>query len=379
MAIFAWNEERAIPVLLKSLLEQSVFSVLKARNLAAELMVVLNGCTDRSAQVAQSVLNAAVREHPDRETFSGHVEDIPQRGKINAWNQYVHSISARSARYLFMMDADIVIHAPDTLRNMLSTLEQDRSADVAVDRPCKDIAFKKAKSLADRLSLGMSRMTTSADGQLCGQLYCIRAEVARKIYLPKDLPACEDGFIKALVCTELLAHDVDPSRVRIAEGAAHTFEAYTSPSAIFRNQKRQIIGQTAVHILVDDFLKSLPVSARKDLPGVLKAADNSDPLWLKRLIREHLQRKRFFWRLYPGLLSQRFKHLSKLDPVKRLLCLPSAFASVAVGLVAAFRAWKTLKTGAIAYWPKAIRTGLEAPPSLPRGGLTYSSTIQHQD
>ena len=47
-------------------------------------------------------------------------------------------------------------------------------------------------------------MTGSASAQLCGQLYCIRAEVARNIYLPKDLCACDDGFIKALVCTDFL-------------------------------------------------------------------------------------------------------------------------------------------------------------------------------
>ena len=62
----------------------------------------------------------------------------------------------------------------------------------------------------------MSEMTRAAHGQLCAQLYCIRAEVARNIYLPKDLAACEDGFIKALVCTDFLTHEVKPERVRLA-------------------------------------------------------------------------------------------------------------------------------------------------------------------
>ena len=238
--------------------------------------------------------------------------------------------------------------------------------------------FKKEKSFSDRISLGMSRMTKSADGQLCGQLYCIRAEVARKIYLPKDLPACEDGFIKALVCTGFLSHEIRPSRIKVAEGAAHTFEAYKSAGEILRNQKRQIIGQTAVHILVDDYLKSLPIAAREDLPGTLRTADASDPYWLKRLIGEHLKTTRF-WKLYPGLLSQRFKHLANLDPIKRILCLPAASASVVVGFVAAFAAWKNLKSGAIAYWPKADRNGFEPAPAPLNTKLPFSPTIQTQD
>ena len=365
IAIFAWNEERAVPTLLNSLFQQSLFAQLEARNLKAEIICVLNGCTDRTAEVANAAFEAAKRDHPNRTAFSGRVENLAQRGKINAWNQYVHSVSARGARYLVMMDADIIIHAKDTLLSMVSTLEQDSQAMVAVDQPCKDIAWKKTKSVTDRLSLGMSHMTKSADGQLCGQLYCIRAEVARKIYLPKDLPACEDGFIKALVCTGFLSHEIQPSRIRVAEGAAHTFEAYTSPRAILKNQKRQIIGQTVVHILVDDYLKSLPLASREDLPGTLRAKDASDPIWLKRLLGEHLRKTKVFWRLYPGLLGQRFIHLGKLVPLKRLRFLPSATASVVVGFAAAWAARKTLKTGAIAYWPKANRVGFERmPPAI---------------
>src|SRR3954452_17511930 len=135
---------------------------------------------------------------------------------------------------------------------MLIALEQNARASVSVDRPCKDIQFKSNKSLRERLSLATSQATLSAEAQLCGQLYCIRAEVARKIYLPKDLAACEDGFIKALVCTDSLTRPLAPERIQVAEGAAHTFEAYTSFPVILRNQRRQIMGQTIVHILVDD-------------------------------------------------------------------------------------------------------------------------------
>ena len=117
------------------------------------------------------------------------------------------------------------------------------------------------------MSLGASQMTGSARAQLCGQLYCIRAEVARNIYLPKDLCACDDGFIKALVCTDFLMHQVWPWRIVAAADAAHTFEAYVSPAGILKNQKRQMIGQTIVHVLVDDYLKKLPTSQTDETRG----------------------------------------------------------------------------------------------------------------
>src|SRR5437879_6350096 len=120
----------------------------------------------------------------------------------------------------------------DTMRNMLLALENNLTASVAVDRPCKDIEFKWHKTFCERLSLAISRVTQSARAQLCGQLYCIRSRVARNIYLPRDLAACEDGFIKSLVCTDFVTHTVEPERICLAEQAEHTFEAYTKLDAI---------------------------------------------------------------------------------------------------------------------------------------------------
>jgi hypothetical protein len=254
------------------------------------------------------------------------------------------------------MDADIVIHRPETLWNMLAVLDQDPRANVSVDHPCKDIGLKPRKSLRDKLSLSASQTTLAAPAQLCAQLYCIRAEIARKIYLPKDLAACEDGFIKALICTDILSHGVWPERIRAAEGAAHTFEAYTSPLATLRNQKRQILGQTIVHILVDQYLPGLP-GAREGMAELLRRKDIEDPSWLKRLIAEHLRRTRFFWRLYPGLLSLRFKRLRQLPRFKRWLCFPATVAGTTVSFVASFMAYKALKHGCTDYWPQAARAG----------------------
>jgi hypothetical protein len=264
-----------------------------------------------------------------------------------------------------MLDADILIHQPETLWNMLRLLEADPEAHVAVDRPCKDIRSKGRQSFRDKLSLAAAQGTLAAEAQLCGQLYGIRAEVARGLYLPKDLAACEDGFIKALVCTDRLTHATWPGRIRVAADAEHTFEAYTSPAAILRNQKRQIIGQTIVHILVDHELKRLSISERQQLPDTLRRRDAADPFWLKRLIGEHLRRTRFCWRLHPGLLGLRFQRLRRLGPGGRIACLPAAVAGFCAALAASFMAWRSLRSGCTDYWPPAPRAERESGPTGP--------------
>jgi hypothetical protein len=276
---------------------------------------------------------------------------LSERGKLNAWNQYVHIFSDKAARFLIMMDADILIHRCETLYNMVFSLEQNSEASISVDRPCKDIQFKPHRTMSDRLSLAATQMTSAGDGQLCAQLYCIRSEVARNIYLPKDLAACEDGFIKALVCTDFLKHQAKAERICVAPNAEHTFEAYTTPGTIFKNQKRQIIGQTIVHILVDNHLKTIPMPERHRLAATLSEKDSLDPSWLKRQIRDHVRKVRFFWRLYPGLLRHRFKALGKLTPLRRLLCLPAAAAGFLVTIVSSIMAYSSLKEGATDYWP----------------------------
>lgn len=358
IGIIAWNEEQAISAALESLFEQSFLSELGQRGRTCEIICIANGCTDCTAEVAEAHFARQSREHPFSHAFSCRVVPVEERGKINAWNMFVHALSAPEARYLFLMDADIVVHGRDTFWNMLLALENDADASVSVDLPRKDIDFKGRKTFMERLSLGASQVTRASEAQLCGQLYCIRAEVARNIYLPRDLAACEDGFIKALVCTDFLAHEVRPKRIKLADNAEHTFEAYTSPAAILRNQKRQMIGQTIVHVLVDDYLRTLPESMRARLADTLREKDKAEPTWLKQLIGDHVRRTRFFWRLYPNLLSHRFRRLTKVNLWRKIACFPATAAGAAVSLVSCFMAYEFLKAGYTQYWPKAKRTGI---------------------
>jgi glycosyltransferase involved in cell wall biosynthesis len=359
IGIVARNEESGIGAMLRSLFEQSIFRELKRRGWKCEILCLANGCKDRTVAVVREIFETQARRHAEREAIRARVFEIRERGKINAWNQFVHGLSAEEARFLFLMDSDIRIHRRETLWNMLRALEEDAQAYIAVDRPCKHILFKRRKSLWDRVSLAASRLTATAEAQLCGQLYCIRAEIARKIYLPRDLSACEDGFIKTLVCTDFLTRPASSRRIRLAEGAEHTFEAYASPAALIKNQKRQIMGQTIVHVLVDGYLKSRPLSERERLAETLWKKDRTDPPWLKRLIEQHLRQTRFWWDLYPGLSSGALQRLKRLALWERAACFPAALAGSSLALVSGLLAFAALKDGCTDYWPQAQRQGLD--------------------
>jgi hypothetical protein len=200
-------------------------------------------------------------------------------------------------------------------------------------------------------------MTRTIEGQITGQLYCIRAEVARRIYLPKDLGAPDDGFIKAIVCTDFFRRELNPARIVTAENASHIFEAYTSVRDVLNNQKRQMIGQTTVHVLVE-YLKRLPLEQRTNLAATLKRMEAADPDWAKRLLHEHLRRTRYFWRLFPDALTFRFKRWRKMPDRKRLTHFPAAAAGFGVALIACARAQRHFKRGQMHYWPKASRENI---------------------
>jgi hypothetical protein len=376
IGIIAWNEAETIGTVLGSVLGQTLFEQAGREGQTVEILVVANGCSDATGERAAETLAKLHRSHPGAASIRWEVRNLEERGKLNAWNRFVHAFSARESGYLFLLDADIILRGRDTLLNMWRTLRETPEASVCVDTPRK--AFAGGRGLVgNRLSTRASQITAAAPGQLTGQLYCIRSEVARNIYLPKDLPACDDGFIKALVCTDSLTAPLNNDRIVVARDAAHDFEAYTALRAVLRNQKRQIIGQTVVHILVDKHLPTLPLPARQRMAETLMHKDATDPDWLKRLIAEHVAERRFPWRLYPRLLTHRLKGLSKLGPAQRLACMPAAIAQLAVTLAASWMAYRFLRGGSIDYWPRAGRRGRQAPDNSPGGHTTAGKLIEN--
>jgi glycosyltransferase involved in cell wall biosynthesis len=350
----AWNEENSIQTTLESLFRQSVFEKLCVRNEQCEVVVVANACTDRTVAVVRSFFERIEREFEWAGGFSGRVIDIPEPGKANAWNRYIHEFSAVESRYIVSMDADIVFHHRDTIFNLMAVLERNPEVPASTGRQCKDLIFKESKTLRERISLATSSMSGGETGKICGQLYCLRADVARNLFIPRDMGATEDGFIKQMVCTNFLTRPSDPNRVMLAPDAAHIFEAYVHPRDVLNNQKRQMMGQTAVYVLVE-YLKTLPSHERMNLADTLRQHEARDPDWLKKLIAAHLQDNRRFWQIFPHILTFRFKRLMQQRGLRKLTHLPAALAGFGVTMIACARASRALRAGMVQYWPKANR------------------------
>jgi hypothetical protein len=130
-----------------------------------------------------------------------------------------------------------------------------------------------------------------------------------------------------------------------------------------RNQKRQMIGQTTVHVLAE-YLRQLPESERADLAATIRRHEARDPDWLKQLIQAHVVRTRHFWRLFPGLLGFRWRRLGRLRGRRRVTHFPAAAAGFAITLVACWQAGRYLRGGMAQYWPKVARQALLVPGEL---------------
>jgi hypothetical protein len=364
IGIMAWNEENSIRTTLDSLFRQSVFQRLCARGQVCEIVVVANGCTDRTVPVVRDYLDAMSRQHEWAEAFVARVVDVPEPGKCNAWNRFVHEFSSLEARYLCLMDSDIVFHHRDSIYNLMATLERTPRAVASSGRQCKDILFKERKTLRDRLSLATSAMSGAGQqGLICGQLYCLRAETARNIFLPRGLGAVEDGFIKAAVCTDFFRHTSDPGRVVTAPDAAHIFEAYVSPGAVLNNQKRQMIGQATVYVLVEH-LKRLTFEQRSRLADTLRQLEQRDPDWLRKAVGRHLADHPHFWQLFPGAVTHRLRRWWAVRGLRKLTHVPATLAGLVVSTIACYRAHRVLRDGVTQYWPKATRQTILTVPQM---------------
>lgn len=357
LGIMAWNEENSIPVALESLFQQSVFGMLAARGERAEILVIPNGCTDRTAEVAEECFEKYRKTHPHADAFIARVCEIEQPGRHNAWNRLVHEFSARESRFIFLMDADILFKGADTLRNMIWAIERDREAMVVTDVAIKEIEEKPDKTWRDRLSLATTAMNRTNAACFTGQLYGMRAQVARNLYLPRDAGAPDDGFFKQVICTDFLTRPVNPRRIVTAPEAFHVFEAYTSIGEVLRNQRRQMMGQTTVHVLLE-YLKTRPHAERVNLAATLKREDARDPDWLRKLLGRHVSKATFFWQLFPGILTFRIKRCWALGGMKRFTYFPAALAATGVTVITCFQAHRELRRGSTHYWPKPSRGAL---------------------
>ena len=268
IGIFAHNEAAGIAAMLAGVMAQDIHA---RGDLDVRVLVLANGCSDDTARVA---------------TVSGvEVADLAMGGKSRTWNRFVHDLSRPDAAVLLFLDADIELPVGQALSRLVDGLTARPDVRVLSSQPIKDIiARPQGLGLVERL---IARATGGLDdwrSAICGQLYAMPSQVARRYHMPIGLPV-EDGFLRAMVLTDGLTGPEDVALIDGAEGVHHLYASERRVGPLIRHQVRIVIG-SAVNLACYQHLSALPVEQR--LAELARAA--TDDGWLTRVVRAQLPR-----------------------------------------------------------------------------------------
>jgi glycosyltransferase involved in cell wall biosynthesis len=345
ICILAHNEATKIRKVLHSLFEQSLLKEFDSQNVI-EIIVVPNGCTDDTAELARTELNKLVSQRPNC-NIKWRVYEVAEPGKSNAWNLSVHKFSDPNADFLIFMDADIEFLENTTIESLLDTLKAKSEAWVALDSPVKNIALKKNKTLLEKLSVLISRSSNKGPLYICGQLYCARVSVLRKIWMPPGSPV-EDGFLTGMIWRDHFSLPPNYARIVRVESASHVFQAYTNPIHLLRHEIRVVVGIVINSFLFDYF--QLKFKKRDDASFWIKSMNEENGFWLGLFVQKIVSKKGY-WVIPLSLVFRRFRSLQHYHPIKAILLTPLVTIAFLVDSIVFFIANYKLRTGiSINFW-----------------------------
>jgi glycosyltransferase involved in cell wall biosynthesis len=356
IGILAWNEETSIGKTIGGLRGQTMLEKWagkepgeEPRGNIVEIIVVPNGCTDLTAEVAAASLEDLQTHFPG---LRARVEALQIGSKTHAWNEFVHRLSPPDADYFILMDADIELLTPTTLEDMVQALEENPHPFVATDVPVKHISKKKRLTLRDRMLVAVGGMTKATPGQLTGQLYCARAGILRRVTIPKGL-IVEDGFLKQILCTNGYTEPVDNTRILRVETASHMFECYTKFRDIWNHQVRQAVGHT-LYTYLTKYLREENARGEKAF-ALLAERTKADAGWYEELIRNEVAR-RGWWVMDTPSLTMRFRRVRFAKGPRKLVFLAVALAAFPFDLIVFLVSNHRLRSGRVGGIWKDTRT-----------------------
>jgi len=277
IGVFAHNEELKIDSFIKNISEQSIF---KRPDLNVTAYILANGCSDKTEDRAE----AAIRSLAHINQGVLNLCRISESGKSRTWNLFVHQIAPNATDYFVFVDADIFIPEADTLERMYELMAASELR-VFNSRPVKDLTFKnRSLSLTEKIILKSSGKLDSHKTAICGQLYMARSDAMRDIYLPIGLPV-EDGFIRAMMLTDMLVNQEALDRISGADDIFHVYESIATIGELFRHQTRIVIG-SAINEAVFGFMREKE-AGKESRQDMLKSASFEEG-WLNGVLKIQL-------------------------------------------------------------------------------------------
>lgn len=335
VGILARNEGESIGVMLADLARQTLFS----RPDSFEIIVYANDCSDDTAERARQSLAVGFAQS----AVATRVFVTPEGGKTRGWNNLVHHVANPETDLFVFCDGDITFARRDSIAQMVEMWAADGTARAVTGNVVKDLHRKPDKTLADRISLGLSR-DARLPNALNGSLYVIGGEEARKIWLPVPLPG-EDGFLSGMIKTNGFTEEPVEERVISPDTPTHYYEAH-SLSGYFRHEKRITMGTTINGWIMEDlWARRLTQHAG----SLIRRRNEEEPNWIAGLMREKMGGRR--WVVPHRLLTGRLDHLRRLPPVDAVKRLPFALGATALNLVPVITANRELKRDqAAGFW-----------------------------
>ncbi len=349
VGVVAWNEEASMVPALESILKQTVFRNAKSLECETELIVIANGCIDRTVEVTADFFKKARLEFPEGGPVRLRLEVVPEAGFANAWNLLSHTCSRPDADFIYFVNADIIIDQTDAFEQMLRQLQKNYAMKVISPLGHKHIEAAKCKSLFDRLNLAVTRFTErNQTAQVRGHCFCAGAATMRTVWLPKLFPGAVDGCFKRMIVSDMADAPDNPARIGIAHNAGYTFEAYRSFRDIYFRRVRLFVGQTFIEALMHHLKKMRAEQPKLNLTAYLRARDETEPFWLYRLVQLSIHVNGLYATMPSPWFRFRFWRNPAISILKKTGMLPVALMAflfdVPVFLSAAWR----LKTGRVA-------------------------------
>lgn len=281
IGIFAHNEAVRIGPLVADLAGQDLIRDPRAD---IRVLILANGCTDDTVAQARAAI-AALNDPSVRDRIA--VLDLPQPGKSRTVQRFIHDLSRPQADVLGFMDGDIHLPRSDTLARMLAMLDGRPELRVITSRPVKDVIhYDRPSGPVGRLIAAGGDGLTDWRRSICGQLFMMRAGFARRIALPEGLPV-EDGFIRAMVLTDLLSGPQDLTRIDGDPEVFHVYESIRDIGALIRHQTRIVVGSAVNAALFAHIRRHAPTEEQAHALLMTAAAD---PAWLGRVLKDELPR-----------------------------------------------------------------------------------------
>jgi glycosyltransferase involved in cell wall biosynthesis len=329
IGILAHNEEGFVGATVASLLAQTLVA---DPQIQKEIVVVANGCSDRTAETARQALNAIGAGW----NATGEVLDLETPGKANAWNVFVHETIAPDTDYIVLLDADIEFAAPDAIERLINHLDANPAVAIAPDQPVKK--FSDGGGVLRPVIRALQKTGSDDDHALSGQLYAARASDLLSVVMPVGI-VVEDGFLRAMTLTRNFSAAETLPRILRAPGVRHFYAPYETFAAIYRYERRQAVGTTINRYLYDEFRRLGLKGA--DLANAIEKRNSDDPAWIEKIIAARISEAGLV--AVPKNYALRRLRRRENWSLKNIVKAPLIAASVLFDLVVALDATRQLK------------------------------------